>query len=879
VRRLLSLVTAAAALAAGIGSVPAAAAPARTPEPPAAARPSPVDPSIARVALTGRGGSAANGVRRTATAGGGVAVETAPRATSRFETLGVTWDPGAEDAPTPTVRARTRTNGAWTGWREVRQSEDAAGNPGAEGGPAVRGGTDPVWVGPSDGVQVRVTVTAGALPSGLRAELVDPGRSGYDAVAGEAGDTTARPAVAGRPRIVSRVAWGADERRVKSAPTVLPTLVAGVVHHTAGENGYGRAQVPGILRGDFAYHLSRGWNDIGYNFLVDRFGRVWEGRGGGVESPVLGAHTGGFNTDTFAVSVIGNLDTARPSAVTVEAIARVMAWKLDLYHRDPLGTAVLTARGARGTTSRYRDGTRVRVPVILGHRNVGETACPGRYLYPYLKDIRRRAAVIMKAALVEPRPTPARRAYGTGGAQVTATALASQSWRLVVRETCSGRVVASASGRAGARSRFTAGWSGRDGARWARPGRYELELTSRSAAGEARPYLTSVLVVPPNPPPLPAGAMATGAGGYVPVAPFTVADTRGGVTPVGPRGRVDVAVLGRGGIPATGVTSVVVETVSVCATQNTALTVFPTGRATWGTQAVHLPATGTPATRSAVAVVPVGADGRISVRNDLGVSDVIVDVLGYHTSDAGTGAGLVPARARLYDSRRDAAGMLRAGEARTITLPALGGVPASEMRGQVLDVTVVGAGVAGVLQVRPGASASGIAVRLHYPPGGAHDEWLPVAVSGGRLTLRATGPVHVLVDTAGYYPSAAPGTGDAGLRYTGVAPTRLVDTRRTGSGYLPKGAARSIRVTGVGGVPQDAAAVLVNVVGLQPPAATRLTAWPMGRPGDVATALRIAPGDVRANLVMVPVGDNGGILVGAPDAASKVVVDLVGWYR
>jgi hypothetical protein len=409
-----------------------------------------------------------------------------------------------------------------------------------------------------------------------------------------------------------------------------------------------------------------------------------------------------------------------------------------------------------------------------------------------------------------------------------------------------------------------------------------------------------VLVVPRDPPPQPAGPMATGAGGYVPVTPFTALDTRGGVAPLGPGGRADVAVLGRGGIPSSGVTSVVVETVSVCATRNTALSTFPTGRRTWGTQALHVPPTGRPPTRSAVAVVPVGADGRISVRNELGVSDAIVDVLGYHTSDGAAGAGLVPARARLYDSRVAGAGPLRAGEARTIELPAVRGVPAASMRAVLLDVTVVGAASGGVVELRPGTSSRGVAARLHHPAGGPYDGVLPVAVSGGRVTLRSSTPVQVLVDAVGYYPAASlgpvpaptaspsgsptgsptatPGT-DGGRWYTGVAPVRLADTRASRPGYLPAGGARTMRVTGVGGVPADAAAVLVNVVGIQPAGVTRLTTWPRGRPGELATALRIAPGDVRANLAVVPVGDRGGIVVGAPDAAAAVVVDLVGWYR
>jgi hypothetical protein len=309
---------------------------------------------------------------------------------------------------------------------------------------------------------------------------------------------------------------------------VLPTIVAGVLHHTAGENGYSRAQVPGIIRGDFAFHLSRGWNDIGYNFLVDRFGRVWEGRGGGVDRPILGAHTGGFNTDTFAVSVIGNLDTARPGPATIEAIARVMAWKLDLYHRDPLGSVVLTARGARGTTSRYRDGTQGPA--------AGDPRAPQR----------RPDGVPRPLPLPLPAGDPAPRGgdheggaaraavdAASGGTPpaartVSALALAAQSWRLVGPRGLHRPRRGLASGRARARTRFAVGWSGRDGAGWARPGRYELELTSPGRPAVARPCARSVLVVPPDPPPQPAGPMATGAGGYVPIAPFTALDTRGG---------------------------------------------------------------------------------------------------------------------------------------------------------------------------------------------------------------------------------------------------------------------------------------------------------------------------------------------------------------
>ncbi len=90
--------------------------------------------------------------------------------------------------------------------------------------------------------------------------------------------------------------------------------------------------MPAIIRGIYAYHTqSKGWSDVGYNFLVDRFGRIWEGRYGGVDRPVVGAHTLGYNDDAFAMSAIGNFETAQPSAAMLDAYGRLFAWKLSLH--------------------------------------------------------------------------------------------------------------------------------------------------------------------------------------------------------------------------------------------------------------------------------------------------------------------------------------------------------------------------------------------------------------------------------------------------------------------------------------------------------------------------------------------------------------------
>ena len=150
---------------------------------------------------------------------------------------------------------------------------------------------------------------------------------------------------------------------------------AGFVHHTVNANDYTRAEVPGLLRSIYAYHTqSRGWSDVGYNFLVDRFGRIWEGRYGGVDRAVVGAHTLGYNDYAFAMSAIGNYDIKQPSSAMVQAYGALFAWKLSLHGID--------ASSPRQTVGPDD------FPAINGHRDAGSTACPGRYLYAKLGRIR-----------------------------------------------------------------------------------------------------------------------------------------------------------------------------------------------------------------------------------------------------------------------------------------------------------------------------------------------------------------------------------------------------------------------------------------------------------------------------------------------------------
>jgi hypothetical protein len=323
----------------------------------------------------------------------------APRTTEPFSLIGITWDdPDAALDGTAEVRTRSRESGAWTAWRPL----DTEGRT-PETGPdrdraGVRGSTQPLWTGPSDGVQVRVT--GSRLPQGLRVELVDP-EAGADAVhtadiEPDVAGPAAGPLSAQRPTVTSRSAWGADESLVKDPPTLTGDTKAMFVHHTAGTNDYTCSQSASIVRGVFLYHVqSNGWNDIGYHFLVDKCGTVFEGRAGGIDKPVLGAHTYGFNTATSSVSVLGDYSTAATNAAVRESVAKVAAWKLGLYGVDPTGSVVLTSGADNG---KYKLGQKGTFHRISGHRDGYPTECPGQNLYDDLPEIRTLAANAANAA-------------------------------------------------------------------------------------------------------------------------------------------------------------------------------------------------------------------------------------------------------------------------------------------------------------------------------------------------------------------------------------------------------------------------------------------------------------------------------------------------
>ena len=352
-------------------------------------------PAVERVPATARGAVAG---RR----GEGPVTHRSPvlAAPARFDLAGLAGERRHYE-----LRAR-EAGGEWSRWVEV-------------------GSGDPAWFGGAEELQLR---TRGWRPRG-RVHYVNV--SG-DATPAEAALTAARtkvselttaaatlvggePAAAGldRPAIVSRAEWGAERRRGGCLPREAPEyggVRAAVVHHTVSANTYTRDEAPAMVLAICRFHRNaNGWNDIGYNALVDRFGTLYEGRDGGLGRAVLGAHAQGFNAQTTGLASLGTHTKQTLSRRGMAAAADFLAWKLMRHNKTASGRVTLVSAG--GSASRYERGERVRVRKIVGHRRLGLTECPGtalnREIDRLLRKVQRR---IEEAGGAKPPPDG-----GTGG--------------------------------------------------------------------------------------------------------------------------------------------------------------------------------------------------------------------------------------------------------------------------------------------------------------------------------------------------------------------------------------------------------------------------------------------------------------------------------
>ena len=184
--------------------------------------------------------------------------------------------------------------------------------------------------------------TAASRACGRRSSRARPGRC----------RRSASLTYAGAPGIIPRRAWaGTDSgyRRKVPARYAPRRALRGRPPHRRREPG-DAAQSAAMVRAIAVYHVySNGWDDIGYNFLVDRFGQIFEGRYGGIDRPVIGAHAEGFNDGSVGVALIGTYCSASPSAAARAALVRLLAWRLDLAHVDPLSTVPPRPAATRST--------------------------------------------------------------------------------------------------------------------------------------------------------------------------------------------------------------------------------------------------------------------------------------------------------------------------------------------------------------------------------------------------------------------------------------------------------------------------------------------------------------------------------------------------
>jgi N-acetylmuramoyl-L-alanine amidase len=291
----------------------------------------------------------------TANAAGAGVVSPRLATERRFNLLGMRW----RGRVVPDIEVRVRRPGrGWSRWAEL----EARHAPRA---------SDPLWVGVADGVQYKLSRRV----PGLRIHFVNVARA-----------LRARAAQEPQPAFVTRDQWGASGCPPRSAPSY-GEVKSVHVHHTVSLNDYAPEEAPAMVLAICRYHRnSNGWNDIGYNALVDKYGVLYEGRAGGLDQAVIGAQAQGFNAQTAGIASIADHTSVGATPETLDALARYIRWKLQV-HGQPLSGPV-ELRSSGGSASRYPAGTRVTLERVIGHRDTGHTECPGELLYSQLDDLR-----------------------------------------------------------------------------------------------------------------------------------------------------------------------------------------------------------------------------------------------------------------------------------------------------------------------------------------------------------------------------------------------------------------------------------------------------------------------------------------------------------
>lgn len=364
-------------------------------------------------------------------------------------------------------------------------------------------------------------------------------------------------------------------------------------------------------------------------------------------------------------------------------------------------------------------------------------------------------------------------------------------------------------------------------------------------------------------------------GGYHPVTPARVLDTRTAGGPIGAGSTRSLGVLGQGGVPGSGVRAVAMNVTVTGGTAPSVLTVWPTGQS----RPVASNLNWVPGdTRPNLVVSVTGVLGAVNLYNMAGSVQVVADVIGWYDDGSVVGGAdfhpLTPSR--ILDTRigtGSAAAPFGPGESRILPVANHGGVPASGATAAVLNVTVTDPTDSSFLTIWPSDVARPLASSLNWPAGATRPNLVvaPLAADGSLAVYNLSGRVQVIADVVGWYG------GNDGAHFVAQSPVRVLDTRPSGL-PLGQGEVRTLTVGGVGGVPTWANAVVLNLTGTEPTAGSFVTAWPAGVTRPVASSLNLGAGETVPNLVVVPLGAGGAISLFNNLGQVHLVADVVGWY-
>ena len=686
---------------------------------------------------------------------------------------------------------------------------------------------------------------------------------------------------ANQPNVVSRAQWGCDES-IRTWGPLFATVKKVIIHHTDDSNTYTQAQAPGLIRAIYYLHtVTRGWGDIAYNFLIDRFGTIYEGRysrdsypanvtpsGDNIDGQgVAGGHTRDWNTGSVGVAVVGTFNTEDVPAAPRDSLTQLTGWLVNRYRINPTGFSTMTSVSL---------GTSLDTWDIDGHLAYRNTDCPGALFYSTFGTLRQTIANYVGSSVASSTLTvtasPRQMAFGD---QVTLSATLSPAYAAasISFATTDGVNLGSATTDASGSARVTVTLP------WA--GEFDIKASFGGyTLASATTGFTHVSV-------LNSRSLTDPRALYHPVDPVRILDTRtgnGSAGPIAGGAKVTLPVVGRGPIPASRVSAVV-------------LNVTVTGTATPGDVTVN--GSGSPAplasnlnfvqgqTVANLVLAKPGADGALVFRNgSSGSIHLLADVAGYVLdTDPVPGAVLALTPSRLLDTRdgtgAPAAGALGAGASVDLAVKGRGGVPASGVAAVVLNVTATQPSAAGAVSVYPGGVSQPSVANLNFAAGQTVAN-LVIAQVGADGTVRLTngpsGTVQLIADVAGYVLGGAP---VAPGGFTPVTQTRILDTRNgTGApaATIPAGGDLVLQVSGKAGVPAGAAAASLTLTVPNAPVAGFVTVYPQGGTLPGVSNVNFAAATTVSNLAIAKLSSTGAIVLhNGSSTAIDLTVDVSGW--